>query len=439
MTDLANKKVYIPGQGGPPEILTRYVLKEHGVLEEVEFVYSSVPEIMQLLASEKIEFAVLPEPVLSGLRVQRGDLIEIIDYEKVWQAMFNESLPQTGMFVNRQWAEKNPEAVEQFQKAYEEAVSITISEPSKAISVSVEVFGLPEAILAEAMNNIHLQFVKLSMPSHRLRGISNFLYRKPQIPLEESCLMRIFITVYNRFPASIAILSLLFLWGALSSFYPPVVLPSPVNTLETLSHMLGTKSFWESLGITLYRLIVGFFIALVSGTALGLLFGSNEKLYKLSRPFVMVLQSIPPISWILLAVIWFGINGGAQITVVILSLFPIFFFHLAQGIREVSKELLEMARIYRVGLLKTILSIYLPSLKPFWLSAMMITIGNGWKTVVMSEVISGQTGIGAVMNTSRLYLKTDEIMAWTLVIACLGISTEMIIRKISGGIRRNEA
>lgn len=126
----------------------------------MEFVYSSVPEIMQLLASEKIEFAVLPEPVLSGLRVQRGDLIEIIDYEKVWQAMFNESLPQTGMFVNRQWAEKNPEAVEQFQKAYEEAVSITISEPSKAISVSVEVFGLPEAILAEAMNNIHLQFVK---------------------------------------------------------------------------------------------------------------------------------------------------------------------------------------------------------------------------------------------------------------------------------------
>ncbi|WP_416148325.1 ABC transporter permease [Salipaludibacillus sp. HK11] len=245
--------------------------------------------------------------------------------------------------------------------------------------------------------------------------------------------MKIFITIFNRWPACYTLFLVAIAWEGTSRFYPSVIIPSPLETISTLQQMIGTRSFWDSLWLTFLRLVGGFSIAFMSGALLGSLIGRYNKAYKITRPLVVIIQSIPPVSWILLAILWFGINGGAQMTVVALSLFPIFFFHTSQAIRQVPIELLELAQVYEVGFIKTMKAIYIPSIKPLWMSAMIITVGIGWKTIVMAEVISGQTGIGAVMNTSRIYLKTDEVIAWTLVVACLGISTEAVMRKLSGG------
>lgn len=163
MTDLVNEKVYIPGQGGPPDLLTKYVLGEYGLTNNVELVHlPSVPEIMQLLASGEIQNAVLPEPVLSGLRVQKEDLHEVIDYEKVWKELFNTSLPLTGTFINMNWAKEHPEQVERFHQLYENSLNRVLKDPKEALQLSAEVFGLPQSILEMAMSHIQLGYKSAS-------------------------------------------------------------------------------------------------------------------------------------------------------------------------------------------------------------------------------------------------------------------------------------
>ncbi|MGM7636945.1 ABC transporter permease [Bacillus sp. Hm123] len=249
--------------------------------------------------------------------------------------------------------------------------------------------------------------------------------------------MTIFTTIYNHWRSFFTFMILIVLWVLVAKQYPAVVIPGPYETVQALEKLIKTGVLWDSLSITLLRFGVGFSIALFLGCGLGVLSGLNTNACAFIRPAVLLLQAIPPISWILLAIIWLGVDGGSQVLVVTIALFPVFFFNSVEGIRQVSKPLLEMAYVFRVSRLKQIRDIYLPALLPFWLSALTINIGVGWKTVVMAELISGYTGIGASMNSARIYLETAEVMAWTFVVVLLGMGIEATVRACISRRKRN--
>lgn len=159
LSDLANETIYIPGQSGPPDILTRFLLQEEGLEGTVKLSYSAVPDMIQQLAAGTIKHAVLPEPVLSGLRVKlKGQLNEVVDFQKAWQGKFGESLPQSGIFVNSNWAETHKEEVNWFQNQYRDALNETVRNPDEALQLAADAFGIPEAVLAEAMPKMSLSF-----------------------------------------------------------------------------------------------------------------------------------------------------------------------------------------------------------------------------------------------------------------------------------------
>ncbi|GFZ91048.1 hypothetical protein GCM10008018_41690 [Paenibacillus marchantiophytorum] len=159
LPDMANKTVYIPGQGGPPDILTRYLIKKEGLEGQIKLAYGVIPDIMQQLAAGTIKYAVLPEPVLSGLRLKSANsLIEVIDYQKSWRASFGEDLPQTGVFVNPAWAKAHPTEIAQFQTQYQKALNEMVKKPGTALKLAEGAFGLPEAALVQAMPHISLIF-----------------------------------------------------------------------------------------------------------------------------------------------------------------------------------------------------------------------------------------------------------------------------------------
>lgn len=241
--------------------------------------------------------------------------------------------------------------------------------------------------------------------------------------------MRVSITIDNKWRGFITYVVLLAIWEGAARLYPAVILPSPIETIRALMILIDGGHLWQTLALSFLRLAAGFGLAFAAGTGLGIGAGMSNNVYAIVRPAVTLFQAVPPVSWILLAILWLGVNGGAQVMVVTMALFPVFFFNSVQGIRQVPRDLLEMAAVFRVRFHKQIKDIYLPALQPFWSAAFIINIGNGWKTVVMSELISGQTGVGAAMNTARLYLQTDEVMAWTLLVALLGMSMEWLVRK----------
>ena len=165
---------------------------------------------------------------------------------------------------------------------------------------------------------------------------------------------------------------LLGIWQLASLCFSPLVLPSVPQVMGTLAGLFREPDFWPTIGTTLLRLALGLGIGVAVGTVLGLLFGLCPKLEDVGMPFIHVLQSVPPVCWVVLALVWFGFNGWPCVFIVATSTIPTVVINLSHGVRSVDPELLEMARLYRFSRRKILLHVMLPSIRPYFFSALEI-------------------------------------------------------------------
>jgi NitT/TauT family transport system permease protein len=219
-------------------------------------------------------------------------------------------------------------------------------------------------------------------------------------------------------------------WKIISLNYNPIILPAPEKAFFTIYEMMLTQSFWISLGYSFFRVISGYLLAMIIGTLTGITMGLNQKADQLLRPVVSMLQTVPNISWILLAIIWFGLNSRIVIFTIFISLAPIFVINSAEGIENTSEEFLEMAAVYRLKPLTIFSKIYLYSIKPYLRSAAVITSERAWKIGAMAELLSLDTGIGAGLYWARNNLQTERIFAWTIVLILMGFLSSKLLKSL---------
>ncbi|PWJ85142.1 ABC transporter permease [Oceanotoga sp. DSM 15011] len=222
----------------------------------------------------------------------------------------------------------------------------------------------------------------------------------------------------------------LFLWQFFSSFYKPIILPSPLYTFETLLSMIFQKDTWYNIWLSFLRLFAGYFLSMILGTFLGFFMGLNEKINMFFNPMIVMLQTTPNISWILIAIIWFGLNSKIVVFTILISILPIFVINTREGVKSTDEELLQMSYVYKFSDFRRFTHIYLPSVKPYIASASIITIERGWKIGAMAELLSLDTGIGAGLYWARNNLQTEKIFAWTIILVSLGYISSMILKKI---------
>jgi len=230
----------------------------------------------------------------------------------------------------------------------------------------------------------------------------------------------------------VAITGLLSVWKLVSVGYSPVVLPSPEDAMATLGKMMTTQEFWRRIYRIFLRIATGYSLSLLIGTAIGMAMGFKRDLNSTLSPVISILQTTPNISWILLAIIWFGLNSRIIIFTIFISTLPIFVINARQGVVNTDSELLEMGDIYQLGRFVRFRKIYLPSAKPYILSAGEITIERAWKIGAMAELLSLNTGIGAGLYWARNNLETDRIFAWTIVLILLGYFSSTLLRRLFG-------
>lgn len=157
---------------------------------------------------------------------------------------------------------------------------------------------------------------------------------------------------------------LLGLWQLAALFFPPLVVPPIPQVAATLAELIREPDFWPTVGTTLLRLVTGLGIGIAAGAVLGLLFGLYPKLEDVGTPLIHVLQSVPPVCWVVLALVWFGFNGRPCIFIVATATVPTVVINLSHGVRGVDRQLLEMARLYRFSRWKTLRHVTLPSNPP---------------------------------------------------------------------------
>ncbi|KAF5077522.1 Binding-protein-dependent transport system inner membrane component [anaerobic digester metagenome] len=218
----------------------------------------------------------------------------------------------------------------------------------------------------------------------------------------------------------------------------PLVLSSPLKTLEGVIILAGDFEFFVSIGATLLRVFGGVFISVALGLVLGLAGGLNKAFYEIMNPFVSTIKSLPVVSVIILINLWIA-SGVVPLVVTFLICFPVTWTNVVQGVRTTDKKLLEMAKIYNVDQTKIIRDIYIPSVKPFAVSALMNAIGLGWKVTVTAEVLANALpSIGMNLYYAKIYLETDLLFSWTLVIVICSLAIEKITLHVIGNNRKEE-
>lgn len=239
--------------------------------------------------------------------------------------------------------------------------------------------------------------------------------------------MKTFFKIIKEFPwflwsgwGSVAsVMLFLALWDFGNQIYGDLVLPSPKDVLAAMSALFGSADFQTNLYLTVQRGVAGFCFALALGTALGLIAGYFVTAAVMSRPIVTILVGIPPIAWIVLAMIWFGFGDTTVIFTVVIASFPIVFIGALQGSRTIEGDLKEMMDSFRIGFWQKCKDLYFPHLFSYLFPSWIGALGMSWKIVVMAELLSSNDGIGAALAVARSQL--DTTVALALVCSIVGV------------------
>ncbi|MFA5495325.1 MAG: ABC transporter permease [Porticoccaceae bacterium] len=209
-------------------------------------------------------------------------------------------------------------------------------------------------------------------------------------------------------------------WLAAARIGNPVLLPGPALVATGLAELLGGRTLFDDIAASLKRVFIGFFIASALAIPLALVMAYLRPLRSLLLPIVSLLRPIPPIAWIPLAILWFGIGDRPSYFITALAaFFPIFLNAFAGGL-AVEPRHIHAARFLGANRWRLIRSIYFPSALPSIWTGLRIGLGQSWMAVVTAELIAAQSGLGYMIQASRINLETSHVLVGMLLIGVLG-------------------
>lgn len=225
--------------------------------------------------------------------------------------------------------------------------------------------------------------------------------------------------------ASLLLFAALWQWGA--DIMGPLILPTPLAAGEQLWQFLHQSAPWDDILVTAKRALIGLGFALAIGTALGIVAGLSMTSSMLSRPIITLLMGVPPIAWLILALLWFGMGDGTPIFTVFIACFPIVFLGAMQGTRTLDGQLNEIVEVFRVPWLMRWSDIYLPHIFSYLFPSWSTALGMSWKVVVMAELLATDDGIGAALAVARSHLDSAASMAWVLALVGILFAVEYLL------------
>ena len=216
-----------------------------------------------------------------------------------------------------------------------------------------------------------------------------------------------------------------------------LLLASPVQALGRLIDLAGTPEFWQAAAFSSLRILGGFFLSCVLAVALAALAARLRWVRELLSPLVAVVKAVPVVSFIILALIFFS-SENLSLLIAALMVFPPVYLNVLEGIEHTDRQLLEMARVFRVPLSRQLRGIYLPAVLPYFRSAVSLGLGLCWKSGAAAEVIGLPEGsIGEALYTAKVYFQTGDLFAWTAVIVAISVLFErLFLRLVDAAVRK---
>ena len=245
------------------------------------------------------------------------------------------------------------------------------------------------------------------------------------------------------------------LWQAVAmlGWVNPQVLPSPLAVVEKwIAYLLPLQPYdpaasgwlaWavsgeliiDSIG-SLYRVVVGFVIGAGLALPIGLAMGANPKVYDWLNPLVQLLRPIPPIAYIPLSILWFGLGNPPAVFLIALGAFFPVLMNTIAGVRQVDGIYLRAARNLGASGGTMFLRVILPAAVPYILSGVRIGIGTAFIVVIVSEMIAVNNGLGFRILEAREYFWSAKIIAGMITIGLWGLAIDLAMNRLNNHLLR---
>ena len=241
-------------------------------------------------------------------------------------------------------------------------------------------------------------------------------------------------------PKALAIGIVILLWQALvlTGWRPEYVLPSPGQVMDALITLFGTEKFWQALARTASRAIVGFGVALLIGTAIGLLVAKVKTLRMAIGSLITGLQTMPSIAWFPLAILFFGITEQAILFVIVLGAAPSIANGIISGIDNVPPAFTRLGKILGANSFQLYSLIMIPSALPAYISGLTQGWSFAWRSLMAGEllvIIAESPSLGGQLEFARQFSRAADLLATMIVILMIGMLVDTVFSFASTRIR----
>lgn len=215
-----------------------------------------------------------------------------------------------------------------------------------------------------------------------------------------------------------------------------LLLPGPLPVLRRLGELFTAVRFYQTILLTMGRILLGFFAAVLAGTLLALLTTGLPFFHRLFAPLLGTIKATPVASFILLALIWLS-SSGTVVLCSFLMVLPLAWSNVAAGIENVDPQLLEMGRLFHFSLWKQVRYLYVPAVLPYFTAAVSNGLGFAWKSGVAAEVLgSPRLSIGKELYGAKITLEFVDLFAWTIVVILMSILMEKLALAMIEGMKK---
>lgn len=234
--------------------------------------------------------------------------------------------------------------------------------------------------------------------------------------------------------STIVIAGLIFVWWLVTQIglIKPLFLPSPMAVIDAFLVVLKDgftgASFWEHTWISTLRVFGAFLLACVVGIPLGIAMGMSPVARGIFDPPIEFYRPIPPLAYLPLMIIWFGIDELSKVLLIFLSVLAPMALGARAGVKSAAIEQIHAAYSFGATRWQVIRMVILPSAMPEIFTAMRIGIGFGWTTLVAAEMVASTAGLGYMVLSASKFLQTPIVIMGIIVIAAIAYAFDHLVR-----------
>jgi NitT/TauT family transport system permease protein len=219
--------------------------------------------------------------------------------------------------------------------------------------------------------------------------------------------------------------------------WPPYLFPSPLSVLDSLRAGFGDRTFLIGMGISMKRILIGYGLSVVCGTALGFLLAASTLVKDTLGGLVLSLQSLPSLCWLPLAVLWFGLSEKAIIFVVVMGSLLAVTINTETGVRHVPRIYMMAGRNLGARGHRLLLHVVLPASLPHIVTGLKQGWAFAWRSLISGEMIFVSLGLGHLLMMGRDLNDMSQVLAVMILIMAIGYSVDrLIFENLENRIRR---